>query len=252
MKSKLLDKLPSFVRIFLSLSVVFIFTRQLILREWFLAITCVFVLIVMVIPEILSKKYMIEFPTTLEIMIYLFVFAAEILGEIGEYYISISWWDNILHLVSGFALGGVGIFFIDKLNNSPLHHLSLSPFFVVLVSICFSTSVLTLWELFEYSSDVLLSTDMQKDTVVSSISSVNFNNDGKNSSVTKEISSVIINNEDWNKLYGGYIDIGLHDTMFDLIFGIAGASFYSFLAYFYLKRKDKNGFVTNFIPKYKV
>lgn len=252
LKDKLIHKFPSIIKVLLSIIVLFIFFRQLFLKEWFIVITCIFVLTIMVIPEFLTKKYKIEFPNTLETMIYLFIFSAEILGEIGEYYISISWWDNLLHLVSGFALGGVGIFLIDKLNNSPMHHLSLSPFFVVLVSICFSVTVLTFWEVFEYTSDVLVHTDMQKDTVVSSITSAIFNSNGKKNLVTYDVNSLIISGKGFKLLYGGYVDIGLHDTMFDLIIGIIGASCYSFCAYFYLKRKDKKGFASNFIPRYRI
>lgn len=46
--------------------------------------------------------------------------------------------------------------------------------------------------------------------------------------------------------YGGYIDMGLNDTMEDLIVNLVGASVYSIMGYGYLKGKGSN------VSKFKI
>lgn len=224
--------------------------RQIMLKEWFLAFACFYTLVIFSIPKLLNKKGIVELPNALEISIYVFVFSAEILGEIGRYYLTISWWDNVLHAVSGFILAGVGISLIDLLNNNKYNHFTLSPKYVTIASFCFSMTILVLWEFFEFSSDILFKPDMQKDTFIQEIYSVDLNEEGKNKAVKVEISSLIVNGEDWHSKYNGYLDIGLYDTMEDLIDGFIGALIYSIFGSIYLKKKSNKSFASKFIPKY--
>ena len=242
-------RLATIIKLILEFITFIIMIRQLYLHNWFLAFTCLYTIIIMGIPRLIDKKYKIRFPSTLEILIYAFTFCAEILGEIGEYYVTISWWDDLLHIISGFGFTGVGVFFIELLNNSRGKYFSLSPFYVAVASFCFAITILTLWEFFEYGMDTFAKTDMQKDTIINEIHSVGLNEDKKNKVVDVKIESLIINGEDYIEKYGGYIDIGLHDTMIDLIDGFIGSSIFSIFVYFYIKRKDEKSFVTGFIPK---
>ena len=52
-----------------------------------------------------------------EIIILLFIFSAEILGEIGEFYIKIPGWDTMLHTMNGLLAAAVG-FFHDRSAQS--------------------------------------------------------------------------------------------------------------------------------------
>lgn len=240
---------PKIINYILKFLIIIVMVRQIYLKEWFFAFTCFYTLIIFSIPKIIDRKFKIDLPDTLEITIYLFVFAAEILGEINEYYLTVSWWDDLLHAVSGFVLAGVGIFFINLLNKKKNIHFSLSPLYVTIASFCFSMTILVFWEFFEYGADKYFKADMQKDTIVSSINSVKLNEDKRNKPVKKDIGTLVVNGEDWSQKYGGYIDIGLHDTMNDLFDGFLGASVYSVFGYIYLKRKDGKGFAKKFIPK---
>lgn len=249
-KQKRIDR-PTVVYYFLRLVVLLVMIRQIMLKEWILVFTCAYTLVMLFIPRFIDKKFKINFPDSLEITIYLFIFAAEILGEVGEYYIHVSWWDNLLHGISGFALTGVGIFFIDLLNRKPGTHISLAPIYVTIASFCFSMTVLVFWEFFEFGVDQLTKSDMQKDTIIPAVTSVVLHEDNRNKPVTIEINELLVNGEDWMEKYGGYIDIGLYDTMNDLIDGCIGATIFSFLGYFYLKKKSDKAFVKSFIPSLK-
>ena len=107
-----------------------------------------------------------------------------------------------------------------------------------------------LWEFFEYSADTYLRTDMQKDRIVTSISTVELDPNNSNTPVRLDnIESTQINTKDGQIIInGGYLDIGIIDTMKDLIVNFIGAVTFSFIGYLYIRNRDKYKFVSNFIP----
>ena len=149
MKNKKIGKI---VRLLLSFVVMVIMIRKILLQEWFMVFSCAFTLIVFALPRVFYKKFNIKFPLGLEITIYLLVFAAEILGEIGEYYISYSWWDDLLHTVSGMLFTSIGLFFLSVLDKDN-KKLNLPVFYRVVGAFCFAITILTLWECFEFGMD---------------------------------------------------------------------------------------------------
>ena len=202
------------------------------------AVLCLFTLILFLLPAFVQTKFNIELPTLLEIIVMLFAFAAEILGELAEYYVKIPLWDTMLHMTTGFLAAAIGLSLIDLLNRSDRFNIKLSPFFVALVSFCFSMTIGVLWEFFEFGADVILMTDMQKDMILHHISSVALHPDGKNDPIViKEINDVIVNGKSLG--LGGYLDIGLYDTMKDLIVNFIGAVVFSIFGYFYTKYRGK-------------
>lgn len=217
--------------------------------DWNSVFLCVLTLILFLIPMIIDRRFHIELPNTLQIIILLFIFAAEILGEIHEYYLQFPHWDSMLHTINGFLMAAIGFSLIDILNESERFSIKLSPLFVALVSFCFSMTVGVLWEFFEYGMDVFFLTDMQKDTVLTSVTSVLFEPSGRNIPVTIPIESVVINGQSWN--YGGYVDVGLHDTMADLFVNFIGAFVFSIIGLFYIKGRSRGGFARQFIPRKK-
>lgn len=208
---------------------------------------CVLTLVLFLVPSFLEKRLNISLPNTLEIIILLFIYSAEILGEIRQYYLMYDRWDDMLHTLNGFLCAAIGFSLIDILNRSEKFHITLSPIFVAMVSFCFSMTIGVLWEFFEYFMDVCFNMDMQKDRLISSISSVMLNPQGVNVPVTVPIESVVINGEPWI----GYIDIGLADTMSDLFVNFIGALVFSVVGLFYIKGRGKGTFAKRFIPTLK-
>ena len=148
-------------------------------------------------------------------------------------------WDTMLHMTTGFLAAAIGLSLIDLLNRSERFNIKLSPFFVALVSFCFSMTIGVLWEFFEFSADAILLTDMQKDMVLHHISSVALHPNGKNDPIViKGIEDVIVNGKSLG--LGGYLDIGLYDTMKDLIVNFIGAVVFSVFGYFYTKYRGKS------------
>ena len=219
----------------LRLIVILVMIAQFFNHDYGNVFMCAFTLVLFMIPSFVEKRIKIDVPDLLEIIVLFFIFAAEIMGEIREYYINVPHWDTLLHTTNGFLCAAIGLALIDILNRSERFSLTLSPFFVAVFAFCFSMTIGVVWEFYEYGSDMIFKTDMQKDTVIHEISSVMFNPDGRNSAVTKPIESIVVNGEEWN----GYIDIGLIDTMKDLLVNFAGAAVFSMLGYFYVKSEGR-------------
>ena len=88
---------------------------------------CGLTLILFLLPTIFERALKIDLPNTMEIIILLFIFAAEILGEIQSYYTTFRGWDTILHTLNGFLCAAIGFALVDMLNRTERFSLSLSP-----------------------------------------------------------------------------------------------------------------------------
>ncbi len=210
---------------------------------------CVLTLILFYVPDILQRSLDIHLPDTLEIIILVFIFAAEILGEIQAFYIQIPIWDTMLHTTTGFLAAAVGFSLVDLLNRHERFSFEMSPVYMAIVAFGFAMSLGVLWVFFEFSADLFLHTDMQKDTILNGISSVALNPEPVNVPIRIDnITSTVVNGE--TLPIRGYLDIGLFDTMKDLFVNFIGAVVFSVFGFFYAKhRGKKTTFVENIIPQ---
>ncbi len=234
--------------------VVLCLVREILLGNYHNVFLCVLTLILLLVPYLVDEKLSISLPNTLEIIILLFIFSAEILGEIQNFYGIFPKWDMILHTLNGFLAAAIGFSLIDILNRTERFSIHMTPIFVALVSFCFSMTVGVIWEFFEYSCDRLSYADMQKDTLVTTISSVDLKDTKPNvPKVIKNIDQTIIIYEDGNKevIEEGYLDLGNIDTMEDLLVNFIGAIVFSVLGFFYIKNRDGYKIAESFIPKKK-
>lgn len=239
------------IRGFLSGSVVMVAIRAFFMGNYENIFVCALTLILFGVPLFIDRRLRIDLPPVLEGIIYCFIYAAEILGEINSFYTRIPGWDTMLHTLNGFLMAAVGFALVDIFNRSEKFSVKLSPLFLAIVAFCFSMTVGVLWEFFEFAMDCFFHTDMQKDFFVNAIHSVSFNPDGLNVVVHVPIESLIVNGEDWIAKYGGYLDIGLIDTMKDLIVNFIGAVTFSVIGFFYSKHREKGSFAEKFIPQVK-
>ena len=220
-------------------------------RRYETAGICVLTLVLFLLPSFLERKLKIELPDTLEIIILLFIFAAEILGEIGAWYVKVDGWDTMLHTINGFIFAAIGFSLADLLNRQKNLHFELSPFFLAVVAFCFSMTIGVLWEFFEFGMDQLFLTDMQKDVVIHQFSTVLLDPTNSNIAIpVTGITDTAINGESLG--LGGYLDIGLVDTMKDLLVNFIGAVVFSVIGFFYVKSRGRNRFATHFIPVVKI
>ncbi|MCI7019793.1 MAG: hypothetical protein MR913_08335 [Clostridiales bacterium] len=233
--------------------IIFILVRAVLRREYQSVFLCGLSLVLMIMPSIISRRLKIVLPDTLEIVILLFIFAAEILGELNSFYVRVPHWDTMLHTINGFLCAAIGFALVDMMNRNDRFTFQLSPLYLAIVSFCFSMTVGVLWEFFEFSGDYFLGMDMQKDTIVTAIHSVNLDPTLTNTVVhVRDIADVIVVHSDGTQQalgLGGYLDIGIIDTMKDLFVNFIGAVVFSFIGYFYVKKKGQGKVAHRFIPK---
>ena len=222
----------------LRILVLAVLVRQIMLASYESAFFCVLTLLLLYVPSWVQVKLRIELPPPLEITILCFIFAAEILGEVNAFYVVVPNWDTMLHTLNGFLAAAVGFSMVILLNDDERLTFHLSPFFLALVAFCFSMTIGVLWEFFEFSMDYFFGFDMQKDTVIHSIHSVLLDPTRTNTVVTiPNIQDVVINGQSLG--VGGYVDIGIIDTMKDLFVNFIGAVVFSITGFFYAKSKGR-------------
>ena len=234
----------------LRIIVIVMLILQLLNRNYENVFLCALTLVLLIMPSLVQITFKVELPTTLEIFILVFIFAAEILGEISEFYLVFPFWDTVLHTINGFLAAAIGFSMVDLLNRSEKIVFNLSPLFMAIVAFCFSMTIGVVWEFFEFVMDQIIGYDMQKDTVIHVIRSVTLDPAGHNVPyVIDNITETAVNGQKLG--LGGYLDIGLIDTMQDLIVNFIGAFIFSVIGFFYVKNRGKGGFANRFIPRRK-
>jgi len=225
--------------------------RCIITQNYESAAICILSLLLFLMPAVLQKEMKIEFPAVFQAIIFGFIYAAEILGEVNHYYVIIPGWDTMLHTMNGFLCAAIGFSLIYLLNRGS-KHFNLSPFYLTLVAFCFSMTVGVIWEFFEFTMDYFFYLDMQKDFVVQTIGSVTLdpNNSGM-PFIIQNITDTVINTADGQSytVPGGYLDIGIIDTMKDLLVNLVGAVAFSIIGYTTLKFSKKSAIADNLMIK---
>lgn len=111
---------------------------------------------------LVEKRWKIDVPTFMEIIFLLFAACHMLLGEIGDYYVKITWWDSMLHTISGGLIAILSFSIIYLLNKNDRITFLLSPGFLCIFAICFSLAAGVVWEVFEYFTDAIAGTNMQR------------------------------------------------------------------------------------------
>ncbi len=233
--------------------VIGVLVRFIFMRNYEGAFTCLLTLFLMLLPSFFSHTFHVYLPTAFEVIILVFIFCAEILGEIASFYVAFPFWDAILHCTNGFLFAAVGFALVDFFNRNERFSFKLSPAFLAFVAFCFSMTIGVLWEFFEFSGDRLFNLDMQKDYVIHTISSVSLNPNNKNKAVIiNDIVETIVVQKNGTETalgLGGYLDVGLFDTIKDLFINFIGAVAFSIIGFFYVKHNGKGKIATSLIPQ---
>lgn len=177
---------------------------------------CLFMVILLFVCDGVKKR--LRYSDAMQLLIYLFLIGSLLLGEVYHYYEKLWYFDVILHLLSSFIVTGLAQALL-KVGKCKMNM-----FMEALFAFSFAMMVAVLWEVTEFSIDRFMLADMQKDTLVSNITSeILAQEDGSLRKV--DISEVRINDE---IVLDQYIDIGLFDTMEDIVCAIIGSSLYLF------------------------
>lgn len=168
------------------------------------------------LPTILTKRWNMYLPESLQVIMIVFIFLSNYLGELNDFYYKFPWWDDMLHSMSGVVLAIIGFLLVDSLNRYDMKNVvfQLSPFFVAFFAFVFAIACGAVWEIFEYSMDTFFGTNMQK-YMIDPQTAVNMG-------------------------FGvNWQGPGLNDTMHDLILDTIGAFIVGIYAFIRLNREKK-------------
>jgi hypothetical protein len=212
-------------------------------EDYLTASLCAIALVFFLLPSFLYNKLSIKVPLALEISAVLFTFMCVVGGEIGHLYAQFPLWDKILHTFSGFLIATIGLAFVDFFTKRKGSVFRLTPFFAVFFAFFFALGVEVIWEIFEYLVDTLTgTTDMQADYYIDFFVSKKAGGEmNPTPIIVNGIKDVVITFENGGEamVLPGYIDIGLADTMHDIIVGAAGALLFCIIEYIALVKRDK-------------
>ena len=207
--------------------------RCAVMRQYEDVALCALSLFLFLLPSYFEDRMSLTVSPMFETVIYIFIYAAWMLGELHHLYILVPGWDTLLHTINGFLCAAVGFSLFDILNAGS-RRIQLSPVYLAVVAFCFSMTVGVLWEFIEFGGDVLFRLDMQKDYVIPYFGSVTL--DPTHSQIPVNVSGITktIIETSGGKTYvipGGYLDIGIVDTMKDLFVNFLGALTFSIIGY---------------------
>ncbi|MBQ1705245.1 MAG: hypothetical protein II028_05330 [Clostridia bacterium] len=214
--------------------------RSLLIGNYEGVMLCLLSLALFLLPSFVMQRFRVQIPPLFEGLIYIFIFASEILGELDHYFVRVPGWDTMLHTVNGFLCAAVGFSLVYLLNRHS-RDIRLSPLYLALVAFCFSMTIGVLWEFFECAMDQFFREDMQKDFILRAFTSVTLDPDGVGNKVrVADITRTVIQTASGRDyvIEGGYLDVGLLDTMKDLFVNFIGAAVFSVIGYFYALRGD--------------
>ena len=157
--------------------------------------------------------------------VYLFALVYSIgpmLGQCWNFYYTVSWWDKLLHASGGVMFAIVGAYFFERLIKRKDQFLACAIF-----ALCFSVTIAVLWEFAEFGADRFLGMDMQRDVVITNLTSYLLGDGVGVTGCIDHIWSVAVNGVPLP--VNGYIDIGLTDSMLDMMLESFGALITSFL-----------------------
>ena len=226
-------------------------------EDYLTASLCAIALVFFLLPTFLYNKFNIKVPSALEISAVLFTFMCVVGGEIGHLYAQFPLWDKILHTFSGFLIAAIGLAFMDFFTKRKSSVFRLTPFFAVFFAFFFALGVEVIWEVFEYMVDTFTGfTDMQADYYINYFTSKKAGGETNPVPIiVGGIKDVVITFEDGREalVLHGYIDIGLADTMHDIIVGAAGALLFCAIEFVALVKRDKRmqKISESFVPRKK-
>ncbi len=172
-------------------------------------------LLLVLVPEILERVFRCRIRTPLYIAGVLYALGP-MMGHCWKFYYTIPFWDKLLHFFGGIVFAVIGFYLFMMISSNRSNHLA-----AALFAACFSISIAAVWEFIEYGADVFLGMDMQHDTVVPGITSFLLGTETGVTGSIKNINSVFVDSVPLP--VNGYIDIGLHDTMLDMLLESLGA-----------------------------
>lgn len=178
---------------------------------------CVASMLAMLAPNVVERLMHIQIKPGMKKAIMVYAVAGPVGGNVFQLYYAIPVWDKMLHVFCGVLFAAFGYCVPDLLEPEQEHTRAMRCVCALAVAMCIGA----LWEIYEFCGDQLFGLDMQNDRVITNFSSYLLGDSASERGALTGITSVVVNGQELG--VGGYIDIGIYDTMMDLIVCLAGA-----------------------------
>ena len=159
-----LHRVHQFIKYFIWITLLAAIVGAIFERNWIVIFISFIALALTFLPQIIERAYKVDIPLEFEILVVIFIYASIFLGEVKSYYAKFWWWDALLHTGSGIALGFVGFAILLVLYRGK--KIKASPRTIALFTFSFAVAMGAVWEIFEFSMDQLVGTNMQKKGLV--------------------------------------------------------------------------------------
>lgn len=169
-------------------------------------------------PALCEKALHITLSPLTKIIFMLYAVSGPLMGNVYHLYYLLPWWDKFLHLLCGIMFTIFGLQLPELADASNARH---STVLKCICGFCFAMAIGVVWEFFEFACDMLVGTDMQRDSILYTINSYDLGAATGVTGTISDITEVVVNGQSLD--LGGYIDIGLLDTMYDQIACFAGS-----------------------------
>jgi len=158
------EKVELAVSFFIRISILVALVGAIISFNWTIVFVSALTLLLVFLPSIIERNFKFHLPAEFEILVVTFIYASLVLGEVYGYYTRFWWWDLVLHMGSGVALGFIGFLTLYLLYDEK--KIKAKPITIAIFSFSFALAIGAIWEMFEFSMDSLFGFAMQKGGLV--------------------------------------------------------------------------------------
>lgn len=170
------DRVEMAVALLLQLGIAAVTLTALLERQWLLSLSGAAVLLLTFMPAIIERQLQVPLPTEFTLITCVFLFASYALGEAGGFYERIWWWDLALHGMSAVITGLIG--FLSLYVFYMTYRIRVAPIYVAILSFGLAVAVGTLWEIFEFLADWFLGLNMQRSSLIDTMTDLMLNSGG--------------------------------------------------------------------------
>lgn len=119
------------------------------------------IILTALVPTMVRKILHLKISYTMELVYLLFIIFGHFIGSILGIYNEIPHYDKIMHTLSGVLTSFVAIIVLNNINQYKFKNV----IFNIVFMIVFSLAVAGIWEIFEFTSDILFQADAQRVTI---------------------------------------------------------------------------------------
>lgn len=116
------------------------------------------IILTALVPTMVRKILHLKISYTMELVYLLFIIFGHFIGSILGIYNEISHYDKIMHTLSGVLTSFIALIILNNINQYKFKNV----IFNIVFMIVFSLAVAGIWEIFEFTSDILFQADAQR------------------------------------------------------------------------------------------